>query len=154
MAENFSTQDRQLKRAPVLSAAQEFSVKYELAQERAPLEIQSWSLDTAPTLPETYCEIGWVGNKEGAPPAVIRAIALERIESYDKNFSLCYTDGSAKDVVQDGGYSIIIQWPDGMTTRTKEPIGKTTCSYECQMLEACFTEAEGRHRTPGCGCPY
>ncbi|GFO17683.1 reverse transcriptase-like protein [Plakobranchus ocellatus] len=111
MAENFSNQSRRLKKTSVLSAAQEFSKKFELPQERVPIAIQTWSPDTAPTLPETHCEKGWIGSKDDAPPTALRAIALERIDSFDKSYTLCYTDGSAKDGVHDGGYGILVQWP-------------------------------------------
>ncbi|GFO01500.1 Gag-Pol polyprotein [Plakobranchus ocellatus] len=148
MAENFSNQSRRLKKTSVLSAAQEFSKKFELPQERAPIAIQSWSTDTAPTHPETHCEIGWIGNKDGAPPSALRAIALERIDSFDKSYTLCYTDGSARDGVHDSGYGILVQWPDGTITRASGPVGKITCSYDCEYkaFVECLKIVLRRHR--------
>ncbi|GFN92936.1 RNA-directed DNA polymerase from mobile element jockey-like [Plakobranchus ocellatus] len=148
MAENFSNHSRRLKKTSVLSAAQEFSKKFELPQERAPIETQPWSPDTAPTLPETHCEIGWIGKKDDASPSALRAIALERIDGFDKSYARCYTNGSARDGVHDGGYGILVQWPDGTTTRASGPVGKITFSFDCEYkaLVECLRLVLRRHR--------
>ncbi|GFO47842.1 hypothetical protein PoB_007434700 [Plakobranchus ocellatus] len=38
-----------------------------------------------------------------------------------KEYTLCYTEGSAKGGVQGGGYGVLVRWPDGTITRTSEP---------------------------------
>ncbi|GFO40968.1 ribonuclease h [Plakobranchus ocellatus] len=80
--------------------------------------------------------------------AALRAMAPERIDSFDRSYTLCYTDGSAKDGVHDGGYGILVQWPDGTTTRASGPVGKITCSYDCEYkaFVECLRLVLRRHR--------
>ncbi|GFO32183.1 hypothetical protein PoB_005868800 [Plakobranchus ocellatus] len=99
------------------------------APEDAPLAKQTWSPIWFSPLPKLN-EIGWTRKKEDALPSVIRALALERIDSFDKEYILCSTDGSTRDGVLDGGYGIFIQWPDETTTRTLGPVGNR-CAAAC-----------------------
>ena len=72
------------------------------------------------------------------PPHFLKATAVECIDAYPKDHAKCYIDGSATEGVCDGGYGVYIEWNDNSTTSVSGPVGKRTCSFECE--KAAFAE--------------
>ncbi|GFN90798.1 RNA-directed DNA polymerase from mobile element jockey-like [Plakobranchus ocellatus] len=70
MVEDFATQRRRIKKASVLSVAQNLSKKYSVPTKRALLPVPSWAPETAPTPPETILYIGPMGRKMKRSPSL------------------------------------------------------------------------------------
>ena len=86
-------------------------------------------------------------KKSVITPQVPKAAALEFIDSYPAECVRCYIDGSATGGTSDGGYGVYIEWKSQETTRTSGPVGRRTCSYECEKaaLHACIRIPKERH---------
>ncbi|GFO48556.1 RNA-directed DNA polymerase from mobile element jockey-like [Plakobranchus ocellatus] len=117
MAENYNAQKRRLQKESVLSAAYKYAPKFRLSSDRAPLPTPCWAPEEAPAPPEIRADIGWLGKKSDAIPSALKTLALEKVSSLDSSYAICYTDGSAENGIGKGGYGVLYQWPDGMTTR-------------------------------------
>ena len=138
LTESFGATRRRLKKVSVLSAAEAAEREYDLPTDRAPLETPGWPPDLAPQPLEVCLDIGLKGKKSDFAPEVLKATALECIDAYPKDHAKCYIDGSATEGVSDGGYGVYIEWNDNSTTSVSGPVGKRTCSFECE--KAALTE--------------
>ncbi|GFN97873.1 hypothetical protein PoB_002437900 [Plakobranchus ocellatus] len=85
-------------------------------------------------LPETSLYIGPMDRKEETCPLAMKALCLETIERYGREYTLAYSDGSLTRGTGNGGYGIYILRPDGSLSRIHGPVGETTCSYECELM--------------------
>ena len=96
---------------------------------------------------EVRLDIGLNGKKSEIAPQVQKTAALEFIDSYPAEYVRCYIDGSATEGTSDGGYGVYIEWKSQETTRTSGPVGRRTCSYECEKaaLHACIRILKERH---------
>ena len=142
LAESFGATRRRLKKVSVLSAAEAAGREHDLPTDRAPLETPGWPPDLAPQPLEVCLDIGLKGKKSDfappPPPHFLKATAVECIDAYPKDHAKCYIDGSATEGVSDGGYGVYIEWNDNSTTSVSGPVGKRTCSFECE--KAAFAE--------------
>ncbi|GFO04414.1 hypothetical protein PoB_003091900 [Plakobranchus ocellatus] len=75
-----------------------------------------------------------MGRKDETYPLAMRALSLETIVWYRREYALAYSDGSSTGCTGNGGYGSYFLWPDGNTTRICGPVGETTCSYECELM--------------------
>ncbi|GFN81971.1 ribonuclease h1 [Plakobranchus ocellatus] len=73
-----------------------------------------------------------MGRKEETFPIALRALSLETIANYGKEYALAYSDGSSTGGTGNGGYGIYIPWPDGATSRICGPVGEIARSYDCE----------------------
>ncbi|GFO07949.1 mannose receptor, c type 1a [Plakobranchus ocellatus] len=92
--------------------------------------------EAAPNPPETSLYIGPMGRKDETCPLAMRALSLEIVARYGREYALAYSNGSSTGGAVNGGYGIYFLWPDGSTTRICGPIGESTCSYECELMAA------------------
>ncbi|KAK3774838.1 hypothetical protein RRG08_018829 [Elysia crispata] len=147
LAESFGATRRRLKKVSVLSAAEAAERKFDLPTDRAPLETPGWPPELAPHPLEARLDIGLNGKKSEIAPQVQKAAALEFIDSYPAEYMRCYIDGSAKEGTSHGGYGVYIEWKFEEATRTSRPVGRRTCSYECEKaaLHACIPILKERH---------
>ena len=126
----------------VLSAAEAAERKSNL-----PLEAPGWPPELAHRPQEVRLDIGFNGKKSEIGPQVQKAAALESIDSYPAKYVRCYIDGSATEGTSDGGYGVHIEWKSEEATPTSAPVGRRTCSYECEKsaLHACICILKERH---------
>ncbi|GFN84963.1 RNA-directed DNA polymerase from [Plakobranchus ocellatus] len=75
-----------------------------------------------------------MGRKDEMCLLAMRALSLETISRYGREYALTYTDGSSTGGAENGGYGIYFLWPDGSITRICGPVGNWTCSYECELI--------------------
>ncbi|KAK3769987.1 hypothetical protein RRG08_061959 [Elysia crispata] len=145
LAESFGATRRRLKKVSVLSAAEAAERKFNLPTDRAPLETPGWPPELAPHPLEVRLDNGLNGKKSEIAPQ--KAAALEFIDSYPAEYVRCYIDGSAMEGISDGGYGVYIEWKSEEATRTSGPVGRRTCSYECEKaaLHACIRILKERH---------
>ena len=138
---------RRLNKVSVLSAAEAAERKFDLPTDRAPLETPGRPPELAPHPLEARLDIGLNGKKSEIAPQVQKAAALEFIDSYPAEYVRCYINGSAKEGTSDGGYGVYIERKFEEATRTSGPVGRRTCSYECEKaaLHACIRILKKRH---------
>ncbi|GFN79018.1 hypothetical protein PoB_000552400 [Plakobranchus ocellatus] len=74
-----------------------------------------------------------MGRKDKTCPLAMRALSLETIARFGREYAIAYTGGSSTGGTGNGGYGIYFLWPDGSTTRKCGPVGEWTCSYEWEL---------------------
>ncbi|GFO37109.1 LOW QUALITY PROTEIN: hypothetical protein PoB_006361400 [Plakobranchus ocellatus] len=98
MVEEFATQCRRIKKVSVLSVVQNLSAKYRVATDLAPLPVPLY--------------IGPMGRKDETCPLAMRALSLEPIARYEREYALANSYGSSSGRTGNGGYGIYFLWPD------------------------------------------
>ena len=91
----------------------------------------------APRPIKVELSIGLAGRKSELAPEVLKVAALARIDSYPKDYIQCYIDG------------FTIKLPtDEADTDGFEPVGTSTCSYECEKAAfvKCVEALMEKHR--------
>ena len=65
-------------------------------------------------------------------PNILKAIALETIESYPRSLIQAYTDGSAFKACVNAGFGAVIKFPDGRSIELEAPCGSFCSNYEAE----------------------
>ena len=71
-------------------------------------------------------------NKQTVP-TILKACALETIDSYPPSAVKIYTDGSAFRATKLAGYGVFVKYPDGSTETLSEACGKNSSNYEAEI---------------------
>ena len=148
LSENPGSNQRLQKLSP-LTRGKKISLEYDLSEQRLPLVPIWWSPDMAPRPINVELSIGVAGKKSKLAPEVLKAAALECIDSYPKDYVQCYIDSSATEGTKDSGYGFTIKWPTHEAdTDGFEPVITSTCNFECEKTAVvkCVEALMEKHR--------
>ena len=134
LVENWKPLNR-LKQTSVLHKVQELKEKHHLPEPRQPLERVPKSLPPShslkqPNIRKTLLD----GSNKKSNPLVLKASALETVETYSKDWIHVYTDGSAFKATTNAGLGALVQFPDGEVTEIMSPCGSFCSNNDAEKL--------------------
>ena len=125
---------KRLKQTSLMDKAKDLEEKQNLPQNRK-LETKCpfpppWQDLRQPTIKTSLLDKSV--NKQTVP-TILKACALETIDSYPPSSVKIYTDGSAFRATKLAGYGVFVKYPDGSTETLSEACGKNSSNYEAEI---------------------